>query len=66
VVQLTSIRLPYIDVILDAYQTQYAGTVPVVMWSVHSYVLREGAIGQGRGSATKSSASIGSRRRTTR
>jgi hypothetical protein len=49
VVQPTPIRLQYLDMILDAYQTQYTETMPVDVWNVHNYVLREGATGWGCG-----------------
>jgi hypothetical protein len=42
VVQPTPIRLQYLDLILDAYQDQYGGPMPVDVWNVHNYVLREG------------------------
>ena len=41
VVQPTPIRLQYLDLILDAYQAQYGEMMPVDVWNVHNYVLRE-------------------------
>jgi hypothetical protein len=49
VVQPTPIRLQYLDLILDAYQTAYGEPMPVDVWNVHNYVLREGATGWGCG-----------------
>ncbi len=46
VVQPTPIRLEYLDAILEAYETRYGPTpddlpMPVDVWNVHNYVLRE-------------------------
>ena len=49
VVQPTPIRLQYLDMILDAYQARYGQSMPVDVWNVHNYVLREGATGWGCG-----------------
>jgi hypothetical protein len=49
VVQPTPIRLQYLDMILDAYQVRYGGAMPVDVWNVHNYVLREGETGWGCG-----------------
>jgi hypothetical protein len=49
VVQTTPIRLQYLDMILDAYQSQYGGAMPVDVWNIHNYVLREGVTGWGCG-----------------
>jgi hypothetical protein len=49
VVQPTPIRLQYLDLILDAYQDQYGEPMPVDVWNVHNYVLREGVTGWGCG-----------------
>ena len=49
VVQPTPIRLQYLDMVLDAYQDQYGGPMPVDVWNTHNYVLREGTTGWGCG-----------------
>lgn len=49
VVQPTPIRLQYLDMILNAYQDLYGRRMPVDVWNVHNYVLREGATGWGCG-----------------
>ena len=41
VVQPTPIRLQYLDLILTAYADQYGQAMPVEVWNVHNYVLRE-------------------------
>jgi hypothetical protein len=41
VVQTTPLRLQYLDLILAAYQTQYGQAMPVDVWNVHHYLLRE-------------------------
>ena len=41
VVQPTPIRLEYLDEILQAYQAQYGEPMPVDVWNIHNYVLRE-------------------------
>ncbi len=41
VVQTTPVRLQYLDLVLDAYQDQYGKKMPVDVWNVHNYVLRE-------------------------
>jgi hypothetical protein len=41
VVQATPIRLQYLDMILDSYQATYSETMPIDVWNVHNYVLRE-------------------------
>lgn len=41
VVQPTPIRLQYLDLILTAYADQYGQAMPVDVWNVHNYVLRE-------------------------
>jgi hypothetical protein len=41
VVQATPIRLLYLDMILDAYQATYSETMPIDVWNIHNYVLRE-------------------------
>jgi hypothetical protein len=41
VVQTTPIRRQYLDLILDSYQTQFGSSMPVDVWNIHNYVLRE-------------------------
>jgi hypothetical protein len=41
VAQPTPLRLAYLDRILDAYETQYAEPLPVDLWNVHNFILRE-------------------------
>ena len=41
VVQPTPIRLEYLDAILQAYEDEYEEPMPVDVWNVHNYVLRE-------------------------
>lgn len=50
VVQPTPIRLQYLDLILAAYRAQNNNAaMPVDVWTVHNYVLREGVDGWGCG-----------------
>lgn len=39
--QATPLRLQYLDMILDAYQDLYGETLPVDVWNVHGFILRE-------------------------
>jgi hypothetical protein len=41
VAQPTSLRLAYLDRVLDAYQSAYGRPMPVDVWTVHNFVLRE-------------------------
>jgi len=41
VAQPTPIRLRYLDAILEAYQDQFGADMPVDVWNVHNFVLRE-------------------------
>jgi hypothetical protein len=41
VVQPTPIRLQYLDLILTAYDSDYGGLMPVDVWNVHIYILKE-------------------------
>lgn len=41
VVQATPIRLQYLDQVLEAYQARYGQAMPVDVWNVHHYLLRE-------------------------
>jgi len=49
VVQPTPIRMQYLDMILNAYHVRYGGAMPVDVWNVHNYVVREGETGWGGG-----------------
>jgi hypothetical protein len=39
--QPTPLRLRYLDLILEAYATRYGNSMPVDVWNVHNFVLRE-------------------------
>jgi hypothetical protein len=39
--QPTPLRLRYLDLILEAYQTRYGEPMPVDVWNVHAFILRE-------------------------
>jgi len=39
--QATSLRLAYMDRVLDAYEERYGVSMPVDIWTVHGFVLRE-------------------------
>lgn len=39
--QPTPLRLAYLDRVLAAYQTAYGGRMPVDVWNVHGFLLRE-------------------------
>ena len=39
--QPTPLRLAYLDAILSAYQSRYGERMPVDIWNVHNFVLRE-------------------------
>ncbi|TKJ31572.1 MAG: hypothetical protein CEE40_00685 [Chloroflexi bacterium B3_Chlor] len=41
VVQGTPLRLRYLDMILQEYQTRYGGMIPVDVWNVHGFILQE-------------------------
>jgi hypothetical protein len=41
VTQPSPLRLRYLDAVLAAYQQQYGGPMPVDVWNVHNFVLRE-------------------------
>lgn len=45
----TPLRLAYLEAILEAYQTRYGGPMPVDVWAIHLFVLREEAGGWGIG-----------------
>jgi hypothetical protein len=39
--QATPLRLQYLDMVLDAYRSTYGESIPVDVWNVHGFVLRE-------------------------
>lgn len=41
VVQATPLRLQYLDMILDEYQSLYGEKIPVDIWNVHGFILQE-------------------------
>ena len=41
VVQGTPIRLRYLSMVLDAYQTRYGAALPTDLWTVHGFILPE-------------------------
>lgn len=41
IVQPTPLRLQYLDRVLTAYRQVYGQSMPVDVWSIHSYILRE-------------------------
>ncbi len=41
VCQVTPLRLEYLDRVLAAYRARYGTQMPVDVWNIHSYVLRE-------------------------
>ncbi|MEZ4710400.1 MAG: hypothetical protein R3A44_24575 [Caldilineaceae bacterium] len=41
IVQPTEIRLQYVDLILQSYQTQFGQKMPVDGWSIHNFILNE-------------------------
>lgn len=41
VTQPTPLRRAYLDAVLDAYQERYGAPLPVDVWNVHAFILRE-------------------------
>jgi hypothetical protein len=41
IVQPTPLRLEYLDMVLDAYQSLYGEPMPVDVWNIHNMILRE-------------------------
>jgi hypothetical protein len=39
--QVTPLRLSYLDRALDAYERQYGAPMPVDVWNIHTFILRE-------------------------
>lgn len=49
IVQPTPLRLQYLDMVLDAYQTEYGELLPADIWNTHAFILREEAGSWGAG-----------------
>lgn len=47
VIQATPLRLQYLTRIWDSYKSKYGGDMPVDVWNVHAFVLREELNGYG-------------------
>ena len=47
--QVTPLRLRYLEAILDAYQRLYGAPMPVDVWNIHAFILREEADSWGVG-----------------
>jgi len=43
IVQPTPLRLQYLDMILDYYQSYYGEKLPTDLWNIHNFILREEA-----------------------
>jgi hypothetical protein len=41
IVQPTPCRMQYLDIVWDTYQQAYSKTMPVDVWNIHAFVLRE-------------------------
>jgi hypothetical protein len=41
IVQPTPCRLAYLDIVLDTYQAAYGELMPVDVWNIHAFILRE-------------------------
>jgi hypothetical protein len=41
IVQATPLRLQYLDMVLDSYESSYGEAMPVDVWNIHIYILRE-------------------------
>jgi hypothetical protein len=41
IVQPTPLRMEYLDIVLDAYDSLYGEPLPTDAWSIHSFILRE-------------------------
>ena len=40
-VQVTPLRLQWLDAVLDAYQTRFGEPFPVDLWNIHTFILQE-------------------------
>ncbi len=47
IVEPTPLRLQYLDLVLQAYQTKYGMKMPVDVWNTHSYIIPENRFGPG-------------------
>lgn len=47
--QATPLRRAYLDIVLDTYEARYGEPMPIDVWNVHAFVLREEADGWGVG-----------------
>jgi hypothetical protein len=41
IAQPTPLRLAYLDIVLETYETSYGEPMPVDIWTVHNFILRE-------------------------
>jgi hypothetical protein len=41
IVQPTPLRLQYLDMVLESYQERYGEPMPVDVWNIHAFILRE-------------------------
>lgn len=41
IVQPTPLRFQYLDIIWDTYRTKYGTSMPVDIWNIHSFILKE-------------------------
>ena len=41
IVQPTPLRLQYLDMVLDSYREQFGEPMPVDVWNIHAFILRE-------------------------
>jgi hypothetical protein len=59
IVQATPLRMAYLDKVWQAYQDYYGTEMPVDVWVVHGFILREGRAGWGAGIPPGMSSSLG-------
>lgn len=59
VIQATPLRLEYLTKAWDAYIAAYGEPMPVDVWNVHNFILRENSTGHGAGIPPGSNASSG-------
>jgi hypothetical protein len=60
VIQATPLRLEYLTKVWDAYQMQFGTPMPVDVWNVHNFILKENINDNGASIPPGSSASTGS------
>lgn len=41
IVQVSPLRLAWLNLVLDSYRSQYGGEIPVDIWNIHTYVANE-------------------------